>query len=88
MDTSPGTHLGRVLSSLNRTQRAAYYELSKPTSGNSNVAEGIFQANAVVVGEDGAGVFPTISRINHGCSGAFNAVYSWRAGQGVGGMSH
>jgi len=36
-----------------------------------------FQTNAVAAG-DGVGIFPTMARINHGCSSAFNAVYTWR----------
>ena len=42
----------------------------------------IFQTNAIAAGSD-VGIFPKVARLNHGCSAAFNAVYSWRdkAGQ-------
>jgi len=31
----------------------------------------------VAAGEN-VGIFPRMARLNHGCSSAFNAVYSWR----------
>jgi hypothetical protein len=42
----------------------------------------IFQTNAVAAGPN-VGLFPTMARLNHGCSGAFNSVYSWREREGV-----
>jgi hypothetical protein len=42
----------------------------------------IFQTNAVAAGTN-VGLFPTMARLNHGCSGAFNSVYSWREREGV-----
>ncbi|KAH9969622.1 hypothetical protein BC827DRAFT_1161441, partial [Russula dissimulans] len=42
----------------------------------------IFRTNAVALGPN-AGVFPMMARLNHGCSGAPNAVYSWREREGV-----
>lgn len=36
-----------------------------------------FETNSMNAGES-VGIFPTIARINHGCSSAFNAAYSWR----------
>lgn len=41
------------------------------------VALAIFNTNAVVAGEK-VGIFPRMARLNHGCSSAFNVVYSWR----------
>lgn len=41
------------------------------------VALAIFETNAVASGEN-VGIFPRIARLNHGCSSAFNVVYSWR----------
>ena len=29
------------------------------------------------------GIFPRMARLNHGCSHAFNSVYSWREDEGV-----
>lgn len=37
----------------------------------------IFTTNAVAAGEE-VGIFPRMARLNHGCSSAFNVVYSWR----------
>lgn len=42
----------------------------------------IFETNAVSAGSN-VGLFPTMARLNHGCSGAFNSVYSWREREGV-----
>ncbi|KAH9179263.1 hypothetical protein EDB89DRAFT_1926225 [Lactarius sanguifluus] len=42
----------------------------------------IFQTNAVAAGPN-VGLFPTMARLNHGCSHAFNSVYSWREREGV-----
>ena len=42
------------------------------------VAIAIFTTNAVAAGEN-VGIFPrSMARLNHGCSSAFNVVYSWR----------
>lgn len=46
------------------------------------VALAIFQTNAVATG-DAVGLFPTMARLNHGCSSAFNVVYTWREQEGV-----
>ena len=43
----------------------------------------IFETNAVAAGGSNVGLFPTMARLNHGCSGAFNSVYSWREREGV-----
>ena len=42
----------------------------------------IFETNAVAAGSN-VGLFPMMARLNHGCSGAFNSVYSWREREGV-----
>lgn len=42
----------------------------------------IFETNAVAAGPN-VGLFPMMARLNHGCSGAFNSVYSWREREGV-----
>lgn len=46
------------------------------------MALAIFQTNAVAAGAD-VGLFPRMARLNHGCSRAFNVVYSWRDQEGV-----
>ena len=48
---------------------------------DAQVAFAITQTNGIAAGVGDVGVFPTISRMNHGCSSAFNAVYSWREKQ-------
>jgi len=47
----------------------------------NEVALAIFQTNAVSAG-DGVGIFPRMARLNHGCSRAFNSVYSYREKEG------
>lgn len=42
------------------------------------VALAIFTTNAVAAGDSEVGIFPRMARLNHGCSRAFNVVYSWR----------
>lgn len=49
---------------------------------NEELALAIFQNNAVAAGET-TGIFPRMARLNHGCSHAFNVVYSWRDNEGV-----
>ncbi|KAJ7075835.1 hypothetical protein B0H15DRAFT_791339 [Mycena belliarum] len=52
-------------------------EVLDPAAYPEEVALAIFQTNAVKAG-DGVGIFPRMARINHGCSSAFNVVYTWR----------
>lgn len=47
----------------------------------------IFQTNAISAGQRGTGLFPRTARLNHGCSKAFTAVYSWREAESVLGES-
>jgi len=61
-----------------------YFALSfmpAETTGFDNVALAIMQTNAIAAG-NGIGIFPRTARLNHGCSSAFNAVYSWRDREG------
>ncbi|KAF7296471.1 NADPH--cytochrome P450 reductase [Mycena chlorophos] len=46
------------------------------------VALAIFETNAVAAGHD-VGIFPRMARLNHGCSSAFNVVYTWRPNEGM-----
>ena len=73
------------LENLLQQEREAFLNLSyvnfpkglEPTENPDEVALAIFQTNAVSAGED-VGIFPRMARLNHGCSSAFNVVYSWR----------
>jgi hypothetical protein len=75
---------------LSPAQVASFYNLShvnlprdpSPEELSKQLPLAIFQANAVAAGSD-VGLFPTMARLNHGCSGAFNSVYSWREREGV-----
>lgn len=43
---------------------------------------GIFQTNGMSSGRGYMSIFPSISRLNHACIGAVNAVYNWRENEG------
>ncbi|KAF8584696.1 SET domain-containing protein [Ramaria rubella] len=74
-----GSHIRSTVSGLNITSRSSFLELSHPLKYNSSdKLLAIFQTNSVKMRDDQMGVFPLTSRINHGCSKAFNSVNSWR----------
>ncbi|EPQ54746.1 SET domain-containing protein [Gloeophyllum trabeum ATCC 11539] len=87
--SSPTALLSSLLSALPAASLSAFFALSavhlpsSPDPDPLDVALAIVQTNAVAAGEGHIGVFPTMARLNHACAGAFNAVYSWRAGEGV-----
>jgi len=74
------------LAKLPPTEQEAFLNLSfvnfpghlDPKEHPDEVALAIFQTNAVSAGKNVVGIFPTMARLNHGCSSAFNVVYSWR----------
>ena len=80
--------MGKILPTLSKGQRAALFNLSyvrlppnlskDDPDYDAQVAVAITQTNGISAGAQGVGVFPKVSRLNHGCSKAFNAVYSWR----------
>ncbi|KAK0187869.1 hypothetical protein F5146DRAFT_731719 [Armillaria mellea] len=86
---SPTTLISRHVQSLNDVDYHAFFNLSyvnfpknmDPEVHRDEVALAIFQTNAVAAGE-GVGIFPRMARLNHGCSSAFNVVYSWRQAEG------
>jgi len=79
--------MGKLLPTLSEGKRAALFNLSyvmlPPNLSKdapdyaAQVALAITQTNGIAV-DGSVGVFPNVSRLNHGCSSAFNAVYSWR----------
>jgi hypothetical protein len=84
----PAELMGKLLPTLSQSKRAALFNLSyvklppnllkDDSDYDAQVAIAITQTNGISAGIRGVGVFPNISRLNHGCSKAFNAVYSWR----------
>ena len=90
---SPGAVLLSSLATLSPRQRESYYNLSYVNfpagippgtdAYNEELALAIFQTNAVSAGSQGVGIFPRMARLNHGCSRAFNVVYTWRDDEGV-----
>jgi hypothetical protein len=75
---------------LSPEKAASFYNLSyvnlpkdlSPEEFTKQLPLAIFQTNAVAAGSD-AGLFPVMARLNHGCSSAFNSVYSWREREGI-----
>ncbi|KAJ7695703.1 hypothetical protein B0H17DRAFT_930323 [Mycena rosella] len=82
---SPSALISRLLQNVSSADRDAFLNLSyvhfpeglDPATHPEEVALAIFQTNAVAAG-DGVGIFPRMARLNHGCSSAFNVVYTWR----------
>ncbi|KAK7048145.1 SET domain-containing protein 5 [Favolaschia claudopus] len=82
---SPTALIARLLRNAPAEGRDAFLNLSyvnfpegvDPKTSPDQVALAIFQTNAVAAGEQ-AGIFPGMARLNHGCSSAFNVVYTWR----------
>ncbi|KAJ7644316.1 hypothetical protein FB45DRAFT_736700 [Roridomyces roridus] len=85
---SPTALISRLLNDLDASDREAFLNLTyvhfpeglDPETHPEEVALAIFQTNAAAAG-DGAGLFPLFSRLNHGCSNAFNVVYSFSLSQ-------
>lgn len=88
VSVSPAELMGNILPTLSESQRAAFFNLScvklppnlsrDEPDYDAQVALAITQTNGISTGAQGVGVFPDVSRLNHACSRAFNAVYSWR----------
>ncbi|KAK0201988.1 hypothetical protein DFS33DRAFT_1351269 [Desarmillaria ectypa] len=86
---SPAALISHHVKSLNGLDYHAFFNLSyvnfpknmDPEVHRDEVALAIFETNAVAAGE-GVGIFPRMARLNHGCSSAFNVVYSWRQAEG------
>ena len=87
---SPSQLILGLVQRLSPEQAASFYNLShvnlpqdlSPEESTEQLPLAIFQTNAVAAGPN-VGLFPIMARLNHGCSHAFNAVYSWREREGV-----
>ncbi|KAG8908921.1 hypothetical protein FRB99_000024 [Tulasnella sp. 403] len=78
-DQSPSEYIRQVIASLSPEGKAKFLSLSVPAPGipEADVPFAIVQTNAFAAGP-GMAVFPNAARLNHGCSSAFNVVYSFR----------
>ncbi|KAG6831959.1 hypothetical protein H0H92_006560 [Tricholoma furcatifolium] len=82
---SASAFIGNLLREASSEDREAILNLSyvhfpedlDPATHPDELALAIFQTNAVATSK-GVGLFPQMARLNHGCSSAFNAVYTWR----------
>ncbi|KAH9065391.1 hypothetical protein EDB87DRAFT_1595643 [Lactarius vividus] len=87
---SPSQLILDLVQRLSPQEVASFYNLShanlpqslSPEELTEQLPLAIFQTNAVAAGPN-VGLFPTMARLNHGCSHAFNSVYSWREREGV-----
>ena len=87
---SPSQLILGLVQRLSPEQAASFYNLSyvnlpqdlSPEESTEQLPLAIFQTNAVAAGPN-VGLFPIMARLNHGCSHAFNSVYSWREREGV-----
>ncbi|KAF7299357.1 SET domain-containing protein 5 [Mycena indigotica] len=79
---SPQQLVWKLLQATSAEGQAAFWDLSyvnlpETVTQRDHVALAIFETNAVAAGQQ-VGIFPGMARLNHGCSSAFNAVYTWR----------
>ncbi|KAL5501622.1 hypothetical protein ACEPAH_8882 [Sanghuangporus vaninii] len=88
INLSPTQLLKDRLRNLTQNQKDEYYSLSYVHPGKDlkslsedDITLAIFQTNGISAG-DSVGLFPRTARLNHGCSAAFNSVYSWRSREG------
>ncbi|KAJ1307421.1 hypothetical protein OPQ81_001523 [Rhizoctonia solani] len=87
--TRPGMDPSKLIRStvaaLPLTDQTTFFALSyaKPNVSEPDIPFEVFQTNAISAGQRGTGLFPRTARLNHGCSKAFGAVYSWRDDEGV-----
>ncbi|KAH6912901.1 hypothetical protein BKA70DRAFT_1265407 [Coprinopsis sp. MPI-PUGE-AT-0042] len=87
---SPTDFIWDQVKVLSDDKKEAFFNLSyvgfpagkDPAKDKKELALAIFETNAVAASPH-VGLFPRMARLNHGCSSAFNAVYSWRANEGV-----
>lgn len=87
---SPKDLIISLVSQLSPKQRDQFNALSHhahPTAKDDEIPLAKFETNAISAG-DNLGIFPRTSRLNHGCSSAFNVAYSWRNDEQVLGMFH
>jgi hypothetical protein len=82
VNSPPAELIYNAINKLTPSERASFLNLSYvhvPAGAPlDQVALGIFQTNGIAAGEGRVGLFPRTARLNHGCSKAFNVVYSWR----------
>lgn len=75
---------------MTEQQKQAFFNLSyvnfpqgkDPAKDIDELALAIFSTNAVKADKE-VGIFPRMARLNHGCSKAFNSVYSFRPTEGT-----
>ncbi|TFK19996.1 SET domain-containing protein [Coprinopsis marcescibilis] len=89
INSSPTDFIWDKLEDVTEEQRESFFNLSfvnfpadkDPETDLKDVALAIFETNAVSAGSS-VGIFPRMARLNHGCSSAFSAVYTYREKEG------
>ncbi|GJJ15739.1 hypothetical protein Clacol_010017 [Clathrus columnatus] len=81
----PIQHIDNKITSLSQEQKYEFFNLSHAHTDipHDQIPISIIQTNGIAAGPKQLGVFPRASRMNHGCSSAFNAVYSWRENENI-----
>jgi hypothetical protein len=77
---SPTDLIRALVGDLSHDDRRLFDGMSyhaEPDAKEERLALAKFQTNAISAGNN-VGIFPRTARLNHGCSSAFNVVYSWR----------
>lgn len=77
MHIPPEQAIEEQLQKLSEAQRATFMSLGD-AGLHADKRVSIFQTNAMSLSSRGAGICPTMARLNHGCLGAYNVVYSWQ----------
>lgn len=79
----------RTIQELSGEDRNRFLSLSNAWENSTvngvqlNSYAGILQTNGMSSGRGFISIFPSISRLNHACTGAVNAVYNWRQNEGT-----
>ncbi|KIJ54906.1 hypothetical protein M422DRAFT_152563 [Sphaerobolus stellatus SS14] len=84
ISSDPVSFVDAKVRELTEEDRAAFFNLSHADVNipEEQIPVSIIQTNGIAAGSD-VGLFPNTARLNHGCSSAFNSVYSWRSNEGL-----
>lgn len=85
---NPVQYINEKLALLSEEQRYEFFNLSHADTGipEHQIPISIIQTNGIAAGSNQLGIFPRTARMNHGCSSAFNSVYSYREKDNILGM--
>lgn len=81
----PVGYIDDQLSALSTDQQYEFFNLSHadPNVSQDLIPVSIIQTNGIAAGPNRVGMFPRTARLNHGCSSAFNVVYSYKEKENI-----